>query len=182
MHVQNLSDHIMDIAQNAIRANATRVEIDVEESEARDALVLVIRDNGDGMDADTVQRVTDPFFTSRTTRKVGLGVPLLKQNAEATGGRLSIRSAPGKGTAVEATFSRSHLDRPPVGDIAGTIVLLAAANPGMEVRYRYVTDKGTYTFSSGETRTFLGDTPLDDPEIVAALREMIAENIKDIQV
>jgi hypothetical protein len=172
----------MDIAQNSIRANATRVEVDVEERVTSDTLAFTVRDNGDGMDAGTVQRVTDPFFTSRTTRRVGLGIPLLEQNAEAAGGGISIRSTPGEGTVVEATFTRSHLDRPPVGDVAGTIVLLAAANPSVEVRYRYVTDKGAYAFSSGETRAFLGDVPLDDPEIVAALREMITGNIKEIEV
>jgi hypothetical protein len=170
----------MDIAQNSIRANATRVEVDVEERVTRDTLAITIRDNGKGMDAMTVARVSDPFFTSRTTRKVGLGIPLLKQNAEATGGAVTVRSLPGEGTTVEAVFSRSHLDRPPSGDIPGTVVLLAVANPGIDVRYKHVTEKGEYFFSSKETREFLGGVPLDDPEVVAALREMITENIKEI--
>jgi hypothetical protein len=172
----------MDIAQNSIRARATRIEIDVEERIPRDAFIITIRDNGEGMDAATVARVTDPFFTSRTTRKVGLGIPLLKQNAEATGGSVTIQSAPGEGATVRAFFTYSHLDRPPAGDIPGTIVLLVAANPGVEVRYRHVTDKGEYTFNSREVKDFLGDVPLDDPDIVAALREMIAENIKEIEI
>jgi hypothetical protein len=168
----------MDIAQNSIRANATRVEIDVDE---RDTLAITIRDNGEGMNEETAKRVTDPFFTSRATRRVGLGIPLLVQNAEATGGSVTIRSSPGQGTTVVALFTRSHLDCPPAGDIPGTIVLLAAANPGVEVRYRHATGKGEYSFNSTEAREFLGEVPLDDPEIVAALREMIAENIKEIQ-
>lgn len=172
----------MDIAQNSIRARATRIEIRVDEHAADDALAITISDNGEGMDEDTARKAVDPFFTSRATRKVGLGIPLLKQNAEATGGQLSIRSAPGEGTALKATFGRSHVDRPPAGDIAGTVVLLAVANPGVEVRYRHASDKGSYLFDSSEIRAFLGNAPMDDPEIARALREMIAENIKEIQV
>ncbi|MDR1414985.1 MAG: ATP-binding protein [Odoribacteraceae bacterium] len=170
----------MDIAQNSIRAKASRIEIDVEEYPARDAFIITIRDNGEGMDAAAVSRVTDPFFTSRTTRKVGLGIPLLKQNAEATGGSLTIHSAPGEGATVQATFARDHLDRPPAGDIPGAIVLLVAANPGIEIRYKYTTDNGEYAFNSAEIKNILGDIPLDNADIVAALREMITENTKDL--
>ena len=106
VQVQDLPDHIMDIAQNSIRARATRIEIRVDEHAADDALAITISDNGEGMDEDTARKAVDPFFTSRATRKVGLGIPLLKQNAEATGGQLSIRSAPGEGTALKATFGR----------------------------------------------------------------------------
>jgi hypothetical protein len=170
----------MDIAQNSIRARASRVEIDVEERVSRDLFAVTVRDDGTGMDEETVARVADPFFTSRETRKVGLGVPLLKQNAEATGGRFTIRSTPGQGTEVRAEFSHAHLDRPPTGDIAETVVLLAVANPRVAVVYRHSTERGEYVFDSVEVREFLGDVPLDDPEMVTALREMIAENVKGL--
>jgi hypothetical protein len=171
----------MDIAQNSIRARATRVEIDVEERPARDTLVITVRDNGHGMDADTLARVTDPFFTSRTTRRVGLGIPLLLQNARATGGDVTVRSTPGEGTTVEATFTLSHLDRPPAGDIPATVVLLAAANPAVDVRYRHATARGEYSFSSRDASDALDGLPLDHPDVVAALREMIAGNIRELK-
>lgn len=116
--MQTLSDHILDIAQNSIRAQASRVEIDLQENATEDSLVITIKDNGCGMDEAIVAKVTDPFFTSRTVRKVGLGIPLFKQNAEATGGNLKIESKTGEGTIIEAKFGLSHWDRPPMGDIA----------------------------------------------------------------
>lgn len=178
--MQTLSDHILDIAQNSIRANATRVEIDLQENPSTDSLVFTIRDNGCGMDEATLARVTDPFFTSRTVRKVGLGIPLLKQNAEATGGALKIESQKGAGTTLEARFSLSHLDRPPLGDLAGTIVILVAANPDIEFIYRHITEKGNYTFDTEEVKEIMEGVPINDPEIVMALRQMIRENIKEI--
>lgn len=179
--MQDLSAHIMDIAQNSVRANASRIEIDVEEHLLQDSYSITIRDNGCGMDAETLGKVTDPFYTSRTVRKVGLGLPLLKQNAEATGGSFSIESEPGRGTTTRAVFSHNHLDRPPAGDIPGAVVLLVAANPDTEIIYRYVTDNGTYTFDTTEVKEVLDGVPLNDPEIVQALRQMIAENMQEIE-
>ena len=175
--MQTLSDHILDIAQNSIRAQASRVEIDLQENATEDSLVITIKDNGCGMDEATVVKVTDPFFTSRTVRKVGLGIPLFKQNAEATGGTLKIKSKPGKGTTIEANFGLSHWDRPPMGDIAGSIVILVSANPEI---YRHSTEKGKYTFDTNEVKEILEGVPLNDPEIVMALKQMIRENIKEI--
>lgn len=178
--MQTLSDHILDIAQNSIRANASRIEIDLQENPSTDSLVFIIRDNGCGMDEATLARVTDPFFTSRTVRKVGLGIPLLKQNAEATGGTLTIASQKGVGTTLEARFSLSHLDRPPLGDLAGTVVILVSANPEIEFIYRHITEKGNYTFDTEEVKEIMEGVPINDPEIVMALRQMIRENIKEI--
>ena len=178
--MQDISAHIMDIVQNSIRANASRVEIVVEESLSGDVFAFTIKDNGCGMDAATLAKVTDPFFTSRTVRKVGLGLPLLKQNAEATGGSVTIQSTEGAGTSVRALFSHSHLDRPPTGDIPETVVLLLAANPDREIVYRHSTEKGEYTLHSTEIIEFLDGVPLNDPEIIRALRQMIEENTKDL--
>lgn len=178
--MQTLSDHILDIAQNSIRAKASRVEIDLQENLTKDSLVISIKDNGCGMDATTLAKVTDPFFTSRTVRKVGLGIPLFKQNAEATGGSLVIESKPGEGTTTAATFTLSHWDRPPMGDIAGSIVILVSANPEIDFIYRHTTEKGKYTFDTREVKEIMEGVPLNDPEIVMALRQMIRENIKEI--
>ena len=163
--MQTLSDHILDIAQNSIRAQASRVEIDLQENITEDSLVITIRDNGCGMDEATAAKVTDPFFTSRTVRKVGLGIPLFKQR---------------EGTTIEAKFGLSHWDRPPLGDVAGSIVILVSANPGIDFTYHHVTEKGEYTFDTHEVKEILEGVPLNDPEIVMALSQMIRENIIDI--
>ena len=118
-NMQDIAAHVMDIAQNSVRAGATRIEIEYRESRTEDSLTVVVRDNGRGMTAETLARVTDPFFTSRTTRKVGLGIPLLKQNAERTGGSFAIESREGEGTTVRAVFRLSDWDTPPAGDLGG---------------------------------------------------------------
>lgn len=178
--MQDIAAHVMDIAQNSVRAGATRIEIEYRESRTEDSLTVVVRDNGRGMTAETLARVTDPFFTSRTTRKVGLGIPLLKQNAERTGGSFAIESREGEGTTVRAVFRLSDWDTPPAGDLGGTVALLAAANPGIDVVYRHETGRGAYVFDTQEIREALGDVPINNPEIAAALEEMARENIRDL--
>ena len=180
--MQDLAAHIMDIAQNSVRAGARRVEIAVVARAEEDTLTVRVTDDGKGMSAETLARVTDPFFTSRTTRRVGLGIPLLKQNAERTGGRFSIRSREGAGTTVEAVFGLRDWDRPPLGDAGGTVALLASANPGMEVVFRMEGPGGRYVFDTREIREVLGDVPLNDPEVTRALVEMARENVKDLKV
>ena len=178
--MQDIAAHVMDIAQNSVRAGATRIEIEYRENPVEDSLTLVVRDNGCGMSAEVLARVTDPFFTSRTVRKVGLGIPLLKQNAERTGGSFAIESREGEGTIVRAVFVLSNWDTPPAGDLGGTVVLLAMANPGIDIVYRHTTGQGEYVFDTREIREVLGDVPINNPEIAAALQEMARENIGEI--
>lgn len=178
--MQDISAHIMDIAQNSVRACASHIDISIEESLHKNIFAFTIKDNGCGMSPDIVSKVTDPFYTNRTVRKVGLGIPLLKQNAEATGGYITINSKEGEGTTICASFSHEHLDRPPAGDIPGTIVLLIAANPEREISYSYHTDKGEFSISTSEIKEVLGEVPINDPEIIQALRQMIQENSKEL--
>jgi len=133
--MQDLSLHILDIAENGIRAGATLVEIAITEDIDRDLLRITIRDNGRGMNGEMLQKATDPFVTTRTTRRVGMGLPLLKQAAEETGGDLRIASELGKGTEVIATFKESHIDRRPLGDMAATLTTLIMGNPNLDVVY-----------------------------------------------
>ena len=179
--MKDLASHIMDIVQNSIRAEAGRIDIHVHESREQDRFTIEIIDNGKGMDAETLQRVRDPFFTSRTVRKVGLGIPLLQQNAERTGGKVLISSTPGKGTTVCALFSHSHLDRPPLGDVAGTLSLLIASNPEIHFIYHHLTDQGEYSLDTEEVKQILDGVPLNNPEIVRAIRDMVQENLKEIK-
>jgi signal transduction histidine kinase len=113
--MKDLSLHILDIAQNSISAGASIIGINIDENLAANTMAIEVTDNGSGMPAEVLERVTDPYYTSRTTRRVGLGIPLFKQNAEATGGSLYIDSEEGRGTSLNATFVHNHLDRPPPG-------------------------------------------------------------------
>lgn len=179
--MKDLASHIMDIAQNSVRAKASEIEIVIEGHLDENRLSILIRDNGCGMDEATLKRVRDPFFTSRTVRKVGLGIPLLQQNAERTGGKVNIISEAGKGTVIEATFGYTHLDRPPLGDVAGTIGLLVMANPEIRFKYSYFSPKGKFCFDTEEVKTILEGVPINTPEIIRSIEEMIRENEKEIK-
>ena len=179
--MQNLAAHIMDIAQNAVRAKATAITINVEENSEQATFSFTIEDNGCGMDANVLQRITDPFFTSRTVRKVGLGIPLLKQNAEQTGGYIDLQSQLGKGSTVKAVFHRNHWDCPPVGDIGDVVVLLITANADIEFIYTHTTSRGKYSICTSEIKATLEEVPLHHPDIVLALQEMVRENINQIK-
>ncbi|WP_372775896.1 ATP-binding protein [Mangrovibacterium sp.] len=177
-----LALHILDIAQNSIRAKASLLEIHIRENADEDYYRICITDNGSGMDAETLNRVTDPFYTSRTTRKVGLGIPMLKQNAEQTGGSFQIESSPGKGTKLTASFGFHHLDRPILGDIAGTILILLSNENETEILYRHQTPQGEFNFDSREIKKILEGTPLVTKEIREFLRAMLLENLEQIQI
>jgi hypothetical protein len=178
--MKELSLHILDIAQNSISANAKTLYIIIEENTVSDALTISIVDDGVGMSEQVLTRVTDPYFTSRTTRKVGLGLPLLKQHAELTNGNFLISSQPGKGTMVTATFGYSHFDRQPLGDIGGVIMILVGANPDLHITYRHRVDEKEYFFDTEEVKQILEEMPINDPVIIRQLKEMIRENIKDL--
>ena len=125
-----ISLNILDVAENSTRAGASLVSITVSADTKADRLTVVIEDDGCGMTEEQLARVTDPFFTTRTTRKVGLGVPFFKEAAELTGGSFAIQSEPGKGTSVTAVFVLSSIDRMPLGDISATIHNLVVYHPG----------------------------------------------------
>ncbi|MBP3481302.1 MAG: ATP-binding protein [Clostridia bacterium] len=179
--MKELSLNILDIAHNSVKAKASEIIISVEESLKRNIVAIDIKDNGCGMDKDFLSAVTDPFVTTRTTRKVGLGIPLLRQQALDTDGHFDISSQPGRGTEVYADFKLSHLDRPPVGDIASTVVSLISANPSIRYVYTHLTDFGSFTLDTDEVKEQLGDIPLNEPEILIWLTEYINENLQSIE-
>ncbi len=170
--------HIMDILQNSTRAGAKDITLEVIEDKAKDQLILRFIDNGCGMDKETAERVINPFFTTRTTRKVGLGLPLLKQNTERTGGSLTIDSEKGKGTTVTAIFGLTNIDTPPMGDLAGTVVLTASAYPDIHFIFHYQREDVDYVFDTDEVNEALDGVSIQDPEIIGYLKEMVSENIK----
>ncbi len=144
--MQDLSLHVLDIVENSIRAGAMEVEININEDTGADLLEIGIQDDGAGMDQATLEKALDPFFTTKTVRKVGLGLSLFREAARATGGDMTVQSKPGKGTSVRATFQHSHIDRQPLGDLVKTLEILIIANP--EVRFRY------YHRENGEEHRF----------------------------
>ena len=173
--MNTLTFHITDIASNSVRAGATRISLEITIHE--DHTTIRITDNGCGMDAETVSRITNPFYTTRTTRKVGLGIPFLIQNAEQTGGHVSITSEPGKGTAVTACFITSNIDCPPMGDMPGTVAMLISGNPGINVCFSYRKEELLFEISSEDLQSVFEDIPLSHPKVILAIREMIAANL-----
>ncbi len=179
--MKTLSDHVLDIVQNSIRANATLIEIMVEENKNNDICILQIADNGCGMDKMMVEQACNPFFTTRKTRKVGLGLSLLKQNAEMAKGKLKIISEVNKGTKIEASFQYSNVDRPELGDIWDSIYLTMLGNENLELIYEHITNKGSFKFSSSEIKSSIQGVSMQKTEIRNAIIDFIKNNIKDIQ-
>lgn len=178
--MRELSLNVMDVAQNSVRAEATLVRITVTESDKDDRLVIEIADNGCGMTQEQVQQVIDPFFTTRTTRKVGLGVPLFKLSAEQTGGSFDIQSEKGVGTTTTASYVKSHVDMTPLGDINSTVKILIQCNPQIDFVYTCTTDNGSFTLDTRELREVLGDVSLDTPDVLLWIGDYLEENTKNI--
>ncbi|MBQ6626653.1 MAG: ATP-binding protein [Ruminococcus sp.] len=165
--MRELSLNVMDIAQNSVTANASLITITVNESDKDDFLDIFIEDNGKGMTKEQVQSVIDPFFTTRKTRKVGLGIPLFKMAAEQTGGYLTIESQVGIGTKVHAHFVKSSVDMTPLGDINSTVKILIQCNPCLDFVFNHSTDIGEFTLDTRELREVLGeDVPLSTPDVL----------------
>ncbi len=179
--MRELALHLLDIAENSVAADPKAIRISVDEDLKKDRLILCVEDDGRGMDEELVARVSDPFVTSRTTRKVGLGIPLLKAAAEACNGYLHIHSAPGRGTRLEAEFQRSHIDRMPLGDIAGTMLALVIAWPKIHWIFRYRVNGAEYIFDDEPIKQELADVPLSEPSILAFIRESLQEGIRSVQ-
>jgi hypothetical protein len=164
------------VAQNSVTAGSSLTEIKYGRPGERPADGF-IRDNGRGMTEEQVRRVTDPFFTTRTTRKVGLGVPFFKMAAELTGGSFRIESTPGVGTEITAVFGLGHIDRMPLGDMAGTMTALIGPNPSLDFLLRYAVDENGFVMDTREIRKILDGVPLSEPEVLSFITGFINENI-----
>jgi Histidine kinase-, DNA gyrase B-, and HSP90-like ATPase len=189
--MREIALHLLDIAENSVAAQAQNITISVFEDLVCDRLSAAVQDDGKGMDAEMLSRVTDPFVTSRTTRKVGLGIPLLKAAAEACNGYLCMESQLGMGTRLEVSFQRSHIDRMPLGDLPGTILTLVVAYPQINwiFQYRVCASAGNsdapeereYLFESQPVKEILGDVPFSEPEVLSFIRISIQEGVAGIQ-
>jgi Histidine kinase-, DNA gyrase B-, and HSP90-like ATPase len=172
--MRELSLHILDVLQNSVEAGATLVHLAIEEDLASDLYVITVRDNGKGMDEATQARVFDPFYTTRKTRHVGLGLPLFKAAAERCNGDLTISSQVGVGTTLRATFQHSHLDRAPLGDITGTLMSFILGG-GCDLSYEHRMDGREFSFNTPAIKAELGDVSLLHPAVREWLRDFIDE-------
>mgnify|MGYP001198435691 FL=1 len=174
--MEELSLHILDIAENSITAGAKNIEIKITENKETDLLKIEIIDDGKGMSEEEINRATDPFFTNRTTRRVGLGLPLLNQAAKMTNGAMNIESTPGKGTHVSTRFKLSHIDRQPLGNMADTIVALIVANPSMNIIYKYERDEHRFIFDTKEVKEKIKGININSTSVILFIRQYIKEN------
>lgn len=178
--MKELSLNILDLVQNSLTAGAKNVTIEIKESVKEDILFIRISDDGSGMDEAFLNRVTDPFVTTRTTRSVGMGIPLFKMQAEMAQGEFLITSEKGKGTELWATFSLSHVDRLPLGDIVGTMIVLIQGSPDVDFVYIRQMDSDRFEFRTKEIREAVGGVSLSEPEILSWIREYITQEEKRV--
>ena len=174
--MRELSLNILDIAQNSISAGASLITIEVSENTIDQTLLIGVYDNGKGMSEEQVKSVIDPFFTTRTTRKVGMGIPLFKMAAEQTGGSLEIKSELGVGTEVKAYFKTDSVDFTPLGDVASTIQMLITMNIDRDFVYKHTVNEKEFVCDTREIKEILGDVPLDTYEVSQWLKDFITEN------
>lgn len=180
--MRELSLNILDIVQNSISAGATLITIQVKEDTVSDTLTIGISDNGCGMTEQQVAQVRDPFYTTRTTRKVGMGVPLMEMAAALSGGSLDIRSQVGVGTDIRATFGLSHIDRMPMGDLCATYTTLIRMNPQIDFTCEYQVDDKSFTVDTRQLKDILGDVPLDEPDVMEWITRYFQEQMQLIDV
>lgn len=178
--MDDLSLHILDVVENAIAARARRIAIKVTEQPGEDRLTIEIKDDGIGMDEEVRQRAVDPFFTTRTSRKVGLGLSLLAQAAQEAGGNLEIESGPGDGTTVRATFQHGHIDRKPMGSMVETMVMLLIGNPEINFYYTHVNGDKSYTLKSEWLREKFRDQSPGTQEVIGWLKNHLREGLAGI--
>jgi hypothetical protein len=183
--MREIALHLLDIAENSVAAQSHNISIEVDENLRIDQLTVSVTDDGRGMDEKTAQQVLDPFYTTRTTRKVGLGIPLLKLAAEMAGGGLSLVTESGKGAKIEATFRHSHIDRMPLGDLSVTFLTLLVSYPHIHWVFNYrVTDHDgrseKFNFDDVEIKAILGDMSMTEPDILKFVRGMFEEGIQTL--
>ena len=180
--MKEIALHIMDIAENGIAAGADIIRISLVRGREPEVLKITVEDNGKGMAKDELRQVSDPFYTSRNTRRVGLGIPLLRQHAEMAGGEFDIRSKQGEGTRVKASFLYDHPDRQPLGDLEGCWILLATANPGLEWELKLESQEGRFEITTSEIKSVMELELISGSELCGQLKRMIRNNIDELSL
>ncbi len=171
--MKELSLHILDLAENSIQAGASKVGIAIDETHLDTHIKITVTDNGRGIDPERLAVISNPFVTSRTTRRVGLGISLFKAASQRCDGEFSIQSREGKGTTISATFAIDHLDRAPVGDMGATITNLIAGYPDIGIKYHHRLYGDSFTMDTTELAAGLDTVELNDPSILSRIKEMV---------
>jgi hypothetical protein len=177
--MKELSLHILDIVQNSLHAGASKISIEVCEKVKKNIFTIRINDNGKGISKELMSSLLDPFYTTKN-KKTGLGIPLLKQHTEMTGGNLHIESHEGAGTTLTATFTRNHLDRQPLGDITRTVSGLIRTNPKTRIIYSHEIDKKKFLLDTQEINNELEGLPINSNDVINFIEEFIRDNLKEI--
>lgn len=180
--MNEISLHIIDIVQNSISAGAKNVKVRLSEDSMKDLVLLEVEDDGVGIDKETLHMVEDPFFTTKSGKSIGLGIPLLKETAEITDGNFELKSKRGKGTLIKATFKRSHIDLPPIGNLEDTILTLVFAAEDINLKFTYEKNGKIFEIETGKIKSMLGSIPFSNPEVIKFLKEYIKENLKNMEV
>jgi len=179
--MKELALHILDIMENSIRAHASKISLSLIDEARANQLTLVIRDNGKGMDEEILSRVKDPFYTGQN-KKVGMGIPLLEQLTSICGGQLTITSQPGKGTCIEATFQRDHIDLPPIGNLPDTLMVLYVSHPELEIEYEHIVNDCRWSFNTKKMSEELDiKEPRDIFPVLQGIKEWIQYHESQIQ-
>jgi len=176
--MKEISLHLLDIVQNSIRAHATRISIVIVEDIKKDLFTVTIVDDGSGMSDEMTKTIKNPFVTSRTLRKVGLGIPFLNQLCEECEGSLSVESKLGEGTKVIAMMRHGHIDRLPLGDMPSTITTLILAKPDIHYIYEHIYNKNSFVFDTDEIKKILDGAPIQDLDIIKWIGNYLQENIQ----
>jgi len=179
--VKELSLHILDVAENGITAGADRVRVSVEEAGRKNRLRITIADNGRGIPADLVHHITDPFYTTRTTRRVGLGLSLLKAAAQHCNGEMRVESIEGKGTTIVAEFEYDHIDRAPLGDMSGTLISLIMGYPDVEFEYSHQVESRRFEMKTMDIKNMFDGRAVSDPDVFRKLRQILIDGFKRLK-
>ena len=179
--MKELSLHILDNVENSINANASRISISIHEDITTDEIIIQIKDDGVGMKKEVLEIIADPFITTRKTRNVGLGIPLLKAAAEEANGHFLIHSELGNGTNIKAKFQRNHIDRMPIGDIESTFLSLIVSYPKITWEFDYSINKSTFKMTNTDINEIMEDLPLTEPDVLKYLRSMIETGISEVK-
>lgn len=179
--MEDLAMHTLEILMNSVHAGAKNIKLEIDDSAEKDELLITVLDDGKGMDEETAKRASDPFYTSRTTRKIGMGLAFLRGLAETCGGAFSLESERGKGTKVSASVQRSNIDTPPLGDLGEMMMETIQANGDIEYELAYVTDTDRFQFSTKEAKEMLEGVSILEPEVLLWIKEYINEGIKQLK-
>jgi len=179
--MEDLSLHILDIAENSIEAQARNISIKIEENRDRDLLILEIVDDGKGMNEETLKKALDPFFTTKKRRRFGLGLSMLQEAARMANGDFTINSKPEQGTRLKATFQASHIDTKPLGDIGQTLAALITAHPEIDFYYSHKCNHNTFVLDTKEIKSRLNSAPINSPEIIKLIKKNIKEGLDNIR-